>query len=47
VTPLLHVSTLSTLIMAAQLLIIMFLLRAFAGRYSERPIGKAVASLVA
>jgi hypothetical protein len=42
-----HASTLDALVIAAYLLIIMFLLRAFAGRFSERPIGKAVASLVA
>jgi hypothetical protein len=42
-----HVSTLDTLVLAAKLLVILFLLRAFAARFSERPIGKAVAAIVA
>lgn len=42
-----HASALDALIVAAYLLIVMFVLRQIAARTSDRPIGKAIAALVA
>jgi hypothetical protein len=42
-----HASALDALTIGAYLIVLMFLLRQFAARFSEKPIGKAVAAIVA